>query len=88
MSCASVDSLLVVHVRDTITPALAGHDGCNYASPPLSHAEALGLVRLLIGREPQTEEETFWRCPIAGGQRTVAILPVAADQDQLARADP
>jgi hypothetical protein len=78
MSCTPDEPAVVVHVEETITPALAGHDGCTYASPPLPRAEALALVRLLIGRDGHSAEERCWRCPIAGGQRTVTIRPVPA----------
>ncbi len=66
----------MVHVEETITPALAGHDGCTYASPPLPRAEALALVRVLIGHDGPSAQERCWRRPIAGGQRTVSIRPV------------
>jgi hypothetical protein len=77
MSCASAEPAVVVHVEETITPALAGREGCTYASPPLPRAEALALVRLLIGHDGQSPDQRCWRCPIAGGQRTVTIRPVA-----------
>jgi hypothetical protein len=47
---------VVVHVEETISPALAGHEGVVYESPPLPRAEALALVRLLIGRDCQTAD--------------------------------
>ena len=68
---------VVVHVEETISPALAGHEGVVYESPPLPRAEALALVRLLIGRDCQTAERDSWRCPIAGGQRTIRLEPAA-----------
>jgi hypothetical protein len=76
MSRASDEPPVVVHVEETITPALAGHEGCTYASPPLPRAEALALVRLLIGHDGQAPDERGWRYAIAGGQRTVTIQPV------------
>jgi hypothetical protein len=51
-----------------------GHDGLEYQSPPQPHAEALALVRLLLGGDPQ-DGEVSWRCPIAGGQRTITLEP-------------
>lgn len=69
---------MVVHVEETISPALAGHDGVVYASPPLTRVEALALVRLLIGRDCQTAEQDSWRCPIAGGQRRIRLEPAAS----------
>jgi len=77
MSGAPAEPAVVVHVEETITPALAGREGCTYASPPLPRAEALALVRLLIGHDGPSPEERGWRCPIAGGRRTVTIRPVA-----------
>ena len=66
---------VVVHVRDTITSALAGHDGCCYESPPQPREEAMSLIRILLGRseEPPADEGGPWTCPIAGGQRTVTL---------------
>jgi hypothetical protein len=69
---------VVVHVEETISPALAGHEGIVYESPPpLPRAEALALVRLLIGPDCQPAEQDSWRCPIAGGQRTIRLEPAA-----------
>ena len=71
--------LVVVHVTDAISTTLAGHDGVEYQSPPLGRAEALDLVRVLIGEDPSLLEvtEPRWRCPIAGGQRTVTLTPAS-----------
>ena len=69
---------VVVHVEETISPALAGHEGVVYESPPLPRADALALVRLLIGRDCRTAERDSWRCPVAGGQRTVRLEPAAS----------
>ena len=65
--------LVVVHVTDAISAALAGHDGVQYSSPPLPRAEALALVRVLVGDDAPTLGHRSWRCPIAGGQRTVTL---------------
>ena len=72
--------LVVVHVTDAISTTLAGHDGVEYQSPPLARAEALDLVRVLIGEDPSLREPTDarWRCPIAGGQRTVTLTPATS----------
>ena len=71
----------VVQVEDTITAALAGHDGCTYQSPPQPRDEAMSLIRILLGRseEPPVDERGPWTCPIAGGRRTVTLelVPVA-----------
>ena len=72
--------LVVVQVTDAISTALAGHDGVEYSSPPLPQAEALALVRVLVGDDSPTVGHRSWRCPIAGGQRTVtlAAAPIGA----------
>jgi hypothetical protein len=69
---------VVVHVEETISPALAGHEGVVYESPPLPRIGALALVRVLIGRDCRTAERDSWRCPVAGGQRTVRLEPAAS----------
>ena len=65
----------VVQVQDTISAALAGHDGCTYHSPPQPRGEAMSLIRILLGRseEPPADERGLWTCPIAGGRRTVTL---------------
>ena len=79
MSIVDADTILVVEVEETITAVLAGHEGCRYASPPLPPAEALALVRVLIGRDARADGQCCWRCAIAGGQRTVSLRPVAIE---------
>jgi hypothetical protein len=82
VSCATGDPpaddaepVFVVRVKDAISTALAGHDGVEYRSPPLARREALALVRVLVGDDPATAGKRSWRCPIAGGQRTVELEP-------------
>ena len=72
---AIADAGVVVQVEDKLTAALAGHDGCSYESPPLPRADALALVRVLIGGSGIDAEMERWTCPIAGGQRTVRLRP-------------
>ena len=67
--------LVVVHVTDAISTALAGHEGVEYSSPPLPHEDAIALVRVLVGDDSSTVGHRSWRCPIAGGQRTVTLVP-------------
>ena len=69
---------VVVHVRDAVNSILAGRGDVSYQSPPLPHGEAMKLVRMLLGRgEEFAFAEERWMCPIAGGQRTVTVRPVA-----------
>ena len=67
--------LVVVHVTDAISTALAGHEGVEYSSPPLPHEDAIALVRVLVGGDSPAVGHRSWRCPIAGGQRTVTLAP-------------
>ena len=82
------DGLVVVHVRDQVNRALAGHGGRHYTSPAHHRSDALILVALLLGRpaQPDAIGECIWSCPLAGGQRTITIDPVP-DPPQAA-ADP
>ena len=66
--------LVVVHVNDAVNSILSGRGDVSYQSQPLPAEEAMTLVRLLLGRggDPQ-DGEVSWRCPIAGGQRTITI---------------
>ncbi len=87
---ATIDGLVVVHVRDQVDVTLAGHDGREYTSPPHQRADALALVALLLGRtaQPDANGESSWSCPLAGGQRTITLDPApgllqpAADTDR------
>jgi hypothetical protein len=67
--------VVVVHVTDAISTALAGHEGVEYSSPPLPQEDAIALVRVLVGDDSPTVGHRRWRCPIAGGQRTVTLAP-------------
>ena len=61
-----VAELVVIHVRDTINPTLAGRADASYQSPPQPREDALNLVRLLLGRnEAPNASEPRWTCPIA-----------------------
>jgi hypothetical protein len=80
-----VAELVVVHVRDTINPILAGRADASYQSPPQSREDALNLVRLLLGREAPSGGQPRWTCPIAGGQRTVTLTPAPNGADPAAR---
>jgi hypothetical protein len=64
------------HIHDAVNAALTGHDGCEYTSPPQPHAQAVALVRLLLGRPvPPTAGAHSWTVSIAGGRRTISLVP-------------
>jgi hypothetical protein len=70
------NGLVVVRVRDHINPALAGHDGCQYTSPPQPAEQARSLVALLLGCTTDAlDGQDGWTQPIAGGRRTVTVTP-------------
>lgn len=70
----TTDELVVVHVKDAVNSILSGRGDVSYQSPPLPPGEAMTLVRLLLGRGgAPRDDEVSWRCPIAGGQRTITI---------------
>jgi hypothetical protein len=77
---SATDDRVVVRVRDQVNRTLAGHGGAEYTSPPHERADALTLVALLLGRPHPTGDgidPSSWSCPLAGGQRTVTLDPVA-----------
>jgi hypothetical protein len=75
---ADENGLVVMHVYDEVNITLAGHDGCEYTSPAQARADALTLVALLLGRPtaPDGAHRNTWKCPVAGGQRTITLNPV------------
>jgi hypothetical protein len=76
MSATDENGLVVVHVRDAINAALAGHEGRAYTSPPQPHAQALALVELLLGcAAPGAEGQRTWTVSVAGGRRTITLAP-------------
>jgi hypothetical protein len=81
------NGLVVVHARDEVNPTLAGHAGCEYTSPPQARSDALALVALLLGHptQPDHDDDTVWRCPVAGGQRTITLTPAPANPDGVGR---
>ena len=53
---------------------LAGHDGCEYTSPPQARPDALALVAVLLGGATHaTNGITSWTCAIAGGRRMITL---------------
>jgi hypothetical protein len=66
--------LVLVCAEDTIDPALSGHTGAVYHSPPQSPEQALALVRLLVGHPVDVlGDGVSWRVAVAGGRRIVTI---------------
>ena len=62
----------VIAVSEQREAALAGCEGQSYTSPPQSLEQARALAGLLLGAPvPGTGP---WRHPIAGGQRTIALI--------------
>ena len=73
----AADTLVVVEVRDRINPALAGHDGCAYTSPPQQREHALRLVALLLGCPSDlVDERETWTASVAGGRRTITLTTI------------
>jgi hypothetical protein len=75
VSVAPDSPLYIVEVDDRCNAQLVGHNGCSYASPPQPAAQALALVRALLGC-PQNAlgvHESPWRHAIAGGIRTIRL---------------
>jgi hypothetical protein len=67
--------LYVVHVRDHINPQLAGHDGCDYSSPPQLHEQALELIALLLSCPGHlvSDGRSEWTTSVAGGRRAITL---------------
>ena len=75
MTTTTRNALVLVQVRDRVNPALAGHDGCEYTSPPHERDEALALGALLLGCPTHAlgEDRDTWTTSIAGGRRTITL---------------
>jgi len=81
MTATDNRQLYVVEIDDQCLPALSGHSGCSYASPPQPASHALALVRALLGC-PQHElriTDSPWRHAIAGGTRTITLHTAGPD---------
>jgi hypothetical protein len=59
----TTNELVVVHVTDAVNSILSGRGGVSYQSPPLPAAEAMTLVRLLLGRGGTPREEAVSAVP-------------------------
>jgi hypothetical protein len=62
-----------VIVVDQLQPALAGHEGFSYQSPPQSREDALALASALVGVARLPNEDGPWRQARPGGTRTVRL---------------
>ena len=73
--------LFIVELDDQCDERLVGHAGCSYTSPPQPAAQALALVRALLGCTQRRLEvrDTPWTAPIAGGRRVIRLHPARAD---------
>ena len=77
----------VVHLVDDVDADAAGREGCEYTSPPHAAAHALELARALLGcPTPPPAGHGPWSIPIAGGRRTVTIMPVDHNRHQARQA--
>ena len=66
---AGENGLVVVHVDDEVNITLAGHEGCEYTSPPQARADALTLVALLLGRPTAPDGARPRDVEVSGGRR-------------------
>jgi len=73
MTSADMTSGYRVRVVEHISEQLPGVPGWRYDSPPQTRDDALGLVRMLLGGDPDLTR-SHWVCPIAGGQRSVDLV--------------
>ncbi|WP_205696716.1 hypothetical protein [Conexibacter sp. SYSU D00693] len=64
-----------VEVTDRFTPGLGGRADRTYVSPPHDPAAARELAALLLDRAVAPEGDGPWRRALAGGLRTVRLLP-------------
>jgi hypothetical protein len=73
----TADGLVVMEVRDQINPALAGHEGCAYTSPPQQREHALSLVALLLSCPSHlVDGRETWTTSVAGGRRTITLTTI------------
>ncbi len=81
MTTSTATQLFVVCADYRCHESLTGHSGCSYASPPQPAAQALALVRVLLGctQEPLQVADAPWRRAAAGGMLVVQLLPANPD---------
>jgi hypothetical protein len=65
--------LYIVTVTDLLTPALVGHAGCHYESPPQDEQQARTLIRVLLGAPRTPGGAGPWQYSMAGGRRYVTL---------------
>ncbi len=76
------EGMVVVRVADHVNQALTGHPGRRYESPPQSRDQALALVGVLLGQaNGSLDGSGEWSCPIAGGRRSITLVPLDWDHD-------
>ena len=73
------DDLYVVVVTDHLTPALVGHAGVHYVSPPQDENQARTLIRVLTGSPRAPTGVGPWARPLAGGRREVSLRSAAGE---------
>ncbi|MEA2157068.1 MAG: hypothetical protein QOE11_3208 [Solirubrobacteraceae bacterium] len=67
--------LYLVVVDDRVSGQLTSRMERSYRSPAQSLEDARCLAALLLDRGGELEGDGPWRRPLAGGQRSVAIVP-------------
>jgi hypothetical protein len=66
-------SAWIVEITDACAPAMVGHAGGRYVSPPHTDEQAKALLWLLLGAARKPGERGPWRLPIAGGKRLISL---------------
>jgi hypothetical protein len=69
-----------VEVHDRFSPGLTGRGDRDYASPPQSRDDALTLAALLLDAGQDPEGDGPWQRALAGGRRTVRLVPAPAER--------
>jgi hypothetical protein len=66
-----------VRVEDRFSPGLTGRHDRDYVSPPQPRDEALTLAALLLDAGQDLDGSGPWQRAVAGGRRTVRLVPTA-----------
>lgn len=72
--------LYVVLVTDHLIPALVGHAGVHYVSPPQDEHQARTLIRVLTGSTHTPVGVGPWARPLAGGRRHISLRPAPSEE--------